>query len=222
MAGPRLRSIQVGPPRTYADDAAGPWTTGFYKQPITGPVWLGRTNLVGDGQADRVNHGGPDKAVCAYPADHFQFWAQELGRPDLPGGAFGENFTVAGLTEPDGCVGDVWTVGGAAVEVSQPRQPCWKLARRWGRKDLALRVIATGRTGWYFRVRAEGWVEAGQPLTLADRPHPAWPVSRANDVMHHRKADRAAAAELAAVPPLAASWRDALLRRVQNGCPASD
>lgn len=217
-SGVTLESVQVGTPRglgTEGDSADRPWTTGFVKSPVAGPLWLARTNLAGDGQADLVNHGGPEKAVCVYPAAHYPYWRADLDLT-LEFGAFGENFTVAGLTEADVCIGDVWAVGAAVVQVSQPRQPCWKLARRWAVKDLALRVQQTGRTGWYFRVLREGEVKAGDAPTLVERPEPAWTVARANEVMHHRKADFVLAAELAAVPTLSASWKTTLRNRAEK------
>ena len=144
----KLLSIQVGQPRTLPNpsivDASRTWTTGFYKEPVLGPVWLGKTNLVGDGQADLVNHGGIDKAVNVYPFDHFAFWQEDLNIPALPTGAFGENFTTQGFIEKDISVGDIFTLGEALVQVSQPRQPCWKLSRRWQIKDLAAFVIQYG------------------------------------------------------------------------------
>jgi len=215
-------SIQVGLPRTLGrPEAADPmdkvWTTGFFKEPVAGPVWLGRTNLVGDGQADLQNHGGPEKAVNVYPAEHYPYWESDLGLAGLAPGAFGENFTTIGALEAVVCVGDIFEAGEALVQVSQPRQPCWKLARRWRIKDLALRVQQTGRTGWYFRVLREGRVEAGRPLVLVDRPHPEWTVAAANEVMHHRKADMEAARALAACPALSARWRETLSRRASTG-----
>jgi MOSC domain-containing protein YiiM len=187
-----------------------PWQTGFYKEPVDGPRWLAQTNLAGDGQADLHNHGGPDKAVLAYAATHYPGWREQLARPDLPHGAFGENFTVEGLTEETVNIGDVYRLGDALVQVSQPRQPCWKLARRWRIKELTALVEQTGRTGWYLRVLEEGEVEPGQPMTLLERPYPAWTVSRATRTMRTRTSDRAAAGELAGVKELAASWRDRL------------
>jgi MOSC domain-containing protein YiiM len=175
------------------------------------------TNLDGDGQADLVHHGGRDKAVLAYSADHYGEWRKALNKPTLPFGAFGENFTVQGLTEADVCIGDIWKIGDkATVQVSQPRQPCWKLARRWRIKTLALQVQQTGRTGWYFRVVNEGIVAQGMPLTLLERPHPGWSVERANRVMHLEKDDLRSAGELAAIQLLAASWRATLRARVEQ------
>jgi len=221
MTLPLLRSVQVGLPRQHgtegvADPMERLWTTGFYKEPVVGPVRVGRVNIDGDGQADLVNHGGPDKAVCVYPADHYPYWREALNLPAQSFGAFGENFTVEGLTEAVVCIGDIWQVGGVTLQVSQPRQPCWKLARRWRVKTLALQVQQTGRTGWYFRVLEEGTVSAGSPLVLVQRPHPDWSVERANRVMHHDKDDLRAAAELAGVSLLSASWRATLARRVEQ------
>ena len=215
MSTPHLVSIQVGLPRAYgredADDPMDrPWETGFFKQPVDGPRWLGKTNLVGDGQADLVNHGGEDKAVLCYAATHYPGWRTELQRPDLPHGAFGENFTIDGLTEETVCVGDTYRLGEAVVQVSQPRQPCWKLAWRWRMKELTALVERSGRTGWYIRVLEEGEVRPGLDLTLLDRPYPEWTVKRATFVMRHRRQGRAAAGELAACEALAAVWRDHL------------
>lgn len=221
-AAARLASIQVGRPRELGPEGAAdpmdrPWTSGFLKEPVAGPVALRRTNLEGDGQADLVNHGGPDKAVCCYPAAHYPGWRTELGRPEMAHGAFGENFTIDGLAEPDVCIGDVFRVGGALVQASQPRQPCWKLARRWKLKTLTLTVQESGRTGWYFRVLAEGTVAAGDLVERVERPHPGWTIAEANRVMHRDKDDRDAAAALAALPALSASWKATLTKRLAKG-----
>jgi MOSC domain-containing protein YiiM len=217
-----LSSLQVGLPQQFGTaDAPHPhdrlWTTGIHKQPVTGPIDLGPTGLVGDGVADLVHHGGSDKAINAYPADHYPTWQAELGRPDFGPGAFGENFTIAGLVEGDLAIGDRFRVGDSVViEVSQPREPCWKLARRWRMKDLAVRVIATGRSGWYFRVITPGVVAAGMPLTRIARGSSEWTITAANAVMHGRPVDRAAAGRLATVPGLATSWVEALTKMAQG------
>jgi MOSC domain-containing protein YiiM len=215
MRTPLLVSIQVGLPHTYGREGADdpmdrPWETGFFKQPVDGPLWLGRANLVGDGQADLVNHGGEDKAVLCYAASHYPEWRTALDKPDLPHGAFGENFTIDGLNEETVCVGDVYRLGDALVQVSQPRQPCWKLAWRWRIKELTALVEHSGRTGWYIRVLEEGEVRAGLELTLLDRPYPEWTIIRASRVMRNRRRDPVAAGELAACEALAVSWREHL------------
>ena len=218
----RLVSIQVGKPRTISHTASGQstdqsWTTGFFKDAVSGLILLERTNLVGDGQADLANHGGPEKAVNVYPIEHYPYWEQTVGFTHLQPGAFGENFTTEGLLEAEVCIGDVFEVGQALVQISQPRQPCWKLARRWDMKDLALRVQETGRTGWYFRVLREGHVQAGNKLLLVERPCPKWTVSAANQVMHHELTDQQAIRELADCDYLAERWRTKLERRVMTG-----
>jgi MOSC domain-containing protein YiiM len=225
MTHPVLQSIQVSLPREFGtagaeDPLDRPWTSGFDKRPVDGPVALGFTNLEGDGQADTENHGGRDKAVLGYSADHYDTWRRELEKPELSFGAFGENFSIAGLTEADVCLGDVWQLGEALLQISQPRQPCWKLARRWHIKTLPLQVQETGRTGWYFRVLKEAVVVAGMPLQRIDRPYPSWTVARANRVMHFDKDDIPLAEELAAVETLAESWKITLRRRVEKQLPA--
>ncbi len=216
-----IRSIQVGLPESDHserpdDSTRQPCTTGIFKRRVLGPVRLERRNLQGDGQADLVHHGGLDKAVCVYPLEHWFHWQGVLPPHQLAGGAFGENFTLEGLTEAEVCIGDVFSAGSAVVQISQPRQPCWKLARRWQIKDLAVQVERTGFTGWYFRVLQEGIVESNVALHLMDRPFPAWTVATANRIMHHERGNRKAAEQLSLCPLLSSSWQQALRQRCQN------
>ena len=218
MTPPFVQSVQVGLPRFHGvAGSAGPldkpWATAFFKDGVAGPVEVTPAGLVGDGQSDLVNHGGVDKAVLAYSADHYAGWLAELGLAELPGGAFGENLTVAGLAEGDVCVGDVFRCGGVTLEVTQPRQPCWKLARRWRIKDLPARVVRTGRCGWYLRVAEVGTLAAGDAFTLLARPNPAWTIDRAHRVMHFAKSDAAESSALAAVPGLSLDWQESLRGR---------
>jgi MOSC domain-containing protein YiiM len=213
-----LFSIQIGTPKDYGfqdavDPHDKPWKTGFFKTPVDGPVFAGTTNLAGDGQADLKIHGGIDKAVLAYSADHYPNWRDELRMPDMPCGAFGENLTILGLSEETVYIGDIFHVGMATFEVSQPRQPCWKLARRWRMHELTGLVVRNGRSGWYLRVLEEGWIEAEMPVVLIDRPNPAWSIARANEILHHRKTDLPLTLALADVPRLADSWVEELRDR---------
>jgi MOSC domain-containing protein YiiM len=216
----KLYSVQVGKPQNYGlEGAPNPhdqrWQSGIYKRPVDGPVFVGRTNLVGDGQSDLKNHGGVDKAVLAYSADHYPEWRRELHLPEMGGGAFGENLTISGLNEELVNIGDLFRVGEVVFEVSQPRQPCWKLARRWRRHELPGLVVQNGRGGWYLRVLQEGSVEAGMPVELVERRNPEWPIARANHILYHRRNDLLLTEELAAVPLLADSWVDELLERAE-------
>jgi MOSC domain-containing protein YiiM len=215
----RVISVQVGSQRELGRDDAPDvfdrrWTTGIFKTPVTGPVLVGVEQLAGDEQADPAVHGGPDKAVCVYSADHYPSWVGVLWPEAGAFGAFGENFSIAGLTEDDVCIGDVWEAGVLRLQVTQPRQPCWKLARKWRIHDLTDQVIRTGRTGWYFRVLRPGAIAAGAELSLVERPAAEWTITAANQVMHGRPRDNAAAAALAAVPTLSVAWRATLLKRV--------
>ena len=151
---PSLVSIQVGLPQTCGEAGATDpmhvqWTSAFVKEPVAGRVFLSRTGLAGDGKADREVHGGPERAALAYAAGHYLRWRAELEMPNLPHGAFGENFTVAGLDETTACIADTLAIGEAIVQVSTPRGPCWKIARRWQRADLLRRVaqMAARRKG---------------------------------------------------------------------------
>ncbi|MGE3705827.1 MAG: MOSC domain-containing protein [Vicinamibacterales bacterium] len=209
---PVLRGVFVGRPESRGQAGSGawhdePWTTGIFKQAAAEPVTVTSTGLAGDGQADLVHHGGPDKALCAYSADHYPEWRRRLGLADFAFGAFGENVTIDGLVESAVCIGDTWAMGGVMLQVSQPRQPCWKLARRWRLTTLTREVVDSGWTGWYFRVLRGGVLTTGLPLSLLERPHPGWTIDAANRVMHGGTGDRRA---LGAVPELSESWRRAL------------
>lgn len=181
------------------------------KQPLAGPVAITRLGLAGDEQADRVHHGGPDKAIHLYPRDHYAFWQGVLpGHPLLAAaGAFGENISTTGLVEDGVCIGDRFRLGMALVEVSQGRQPCWKLDHRFGQPGVLARVISTGRSGWYFRVIEEGRAAAGHRLELVARPLPDWSVARTFALLigGQGKQDPAALRALAAMPLLAEPWR---------------
>jgi MOSC domain-containing protein YiiM len=218
---PTVVTIQVGTPLKLGREGAiepmdRPWESAIFKSPVVGPVWLGKENLQGDGQADLKHHGGPERAVLAYPQEHYSFWRHKLDLPEMTEGSLGENFLVAGITEKDICIGDVYSIGEALIQVSQPRLPCWKLARRWKVKDLALQAQITGRTGWFFRVLREGFVEPGQVLDLVDRPYPEWTVDEVNSIRYSREVSQATVLRLASCQFLAESWRTALMAKA-NG-----
>ncbi|MEO5821093.1 MAG: MOSC domain-containing protein [Vicinamibacteraceae bacterium] len=210
---PTLVSLNIG--RARAGDGPRSWRSAIWKQPVLVPLDLGKEGLAGDQQANRRVHGGPDKAVCVYSLDHAAWWRETLGAPDWGAGAVGENFTLTGQTEASVCLGDVYQVGTALVQVSQPRSPCRTLARRWGRPDLPKRVVQSGRSGWYLRVLHEGRVETGVPVTLIERPFPEWTIARVNDASYGlvTSIGEDVAGTLADVPVLAAAWRDGMLGR---------
>jgi len=142
--------------------------TAISKKPVSGPVALRTLNLDGDRQADLSVHGGPHKAIYAYPAEHYPDWRRELPDIDLPWAMFGENFTTSGMAEDDLHIGDRFRIGSSIVMVRQPRTPCYKLAAKFRRDDILERFLLSGRSGVYFSVEQEGTVVAGdaiQPLT---------------------------------------------------------
>ncbi len=215
----KLDSLQIGRPteQTSAvrDGKDAEWVSSIWRESVPGRLHLGRTDLDGNAQADLKNHGGPDKAVCCYSLEHYPDWRQSLGltEAEFGSGAFGENFTLSGATEAAVCLGDIFAVGTAWVQISQPRQPCWKVGRRWDKPDLPGAMTASGRTGFYLRVLEEGEVGAGDILTLTERPQPEWTVARLNDALYVHKSDLTLTEEVSHLPLLAEAWRRTFRRR---------
>lgn len=164
----KLVSIQVGLPREVLWQGRSV-TTGIFKEPVTGPVTVRTLDLDGDAQADLSVHGGPDKAVYAYPAEHYEYWRRELPEMKLPYGMFGENLTTEGLLENEVNIGDRFRIGGTELVVTQPRVPCYKLAIKFGRADILKRFLASRRSGFYFAVAREGDVQAGDRIERLSR-----------------------------------------------------
>jgi MOSC domain-containing protein YiiM len=210
-----VESVQVGLPRRHGSGARA-WTTGYGKQPVRGKVRARRTNLDGDGQADRRWHGGPDMAVLAYPAAHYASWSDELRWPEIPHGAFGENLTVSGVTEDDACLGDLWRIGGATMQISEPRKPCGNISRFWNRSDLLRRVVRSGRSGFYLRVLEEGELQAGDEVLLVERPYPEWTISRAARAREQVNRRPQEAEALLRVATLDSDWRAHVRRKLDE------
>lgn len=163
-----VRALFVGGPQEVMDEAGRPVSTAIFKSRVEGPVMVRRLNLDGDRQADLKAHGGPDKAVYCYPAEHYEAWQSELGR-ELDYGTFGENLTVTGLLEDTLHVDDVIVVGDAVLQVSQPRFPCYKLGIKMGDQGIVKRFQQSGRSGFYCRVLEEGLIEPGQTMDVVER-----------------------------------------------------
>lgn len=214
---PILMSIQVAQPalysRTAPDGTQHVYQSGIDKIAVAGRVAADRTGLAGDAQADRKNHGGIDKAVLAYAAAHYPHWRRDLPQHEWRPGGFGENLTIDGLNESLVCLGDAYRIGDVLLEVSQPRQPCWKLCLRWEQPDLAKRVVATSRSGWYLRVKQSGMIQAGLPVELVERPLPEWTIERAARLMYGQIDDRSAAEALSRLPQVSLAWREDLIAR---------
>ncbi len=207
-----LQSVQVGTPHRYGTTGAQEvleraWRTSFFRTPSAESRWLYTTHLEGNKQGDLKHHGSLDQAVLLYAATNYPLWQEELGRQDIGPGGFGENFTVDGLSEETACVGDIYALGEARIQVSGPRYPCWKIERRWGMAGLTAKAGETGRTGWYCRVLQEGLIELGMPITLIERPYPAWTIALINSFAHHHNRDVETAQAIAACPLLNEFWQ---------------
>ncbi|MBE1554039.1 MOSC domain-containing protein [Sporosarcina limicola] len=209
-----ILSLNVGKPKT-ANFNGKEVETGFYKESVSGHTHLAKLNFEGDGQADLKHHGGVDKAVCVYPYEHYSYWEQDLKR-ELPIAAFGENLTVIGMLEEDVHIGDVFKIGEAVLQISQPRQPCYKIAGRHDVKDLTLRVQNTGYTGFYCRVLEEGMVEPDSTIKRTSVHPEKVSVAFANDIMYHDKNNMDAIKKILSVDALSDSWRTRFVTKLEQ------
>ena len=192
-----------------------PIRSGIAKKPVTAEhLWLDRLNLEGDAQADLEVHGGPDKAVYAYPSEHLPAWAEELGQ-ELGPAPFGENLSTAGGTEDDVCIGDRWYWGDAVLQVCQPRSPCFKLRMHRGRGDIGRLLRQSNRTGWYLRVLEPGRVPVAGPIRVEAHPMGAT-VSVMNEATKPGAAPIEVIQALLAVEPLAMEWKLFLASRLPD------
>jgi len=181
--------------------------TSIFKQPVAGPVAVLAEHLAGDGQADLRVHGGPDKAVYAYPQEHWAYWRQLLPAAQLVPGAFGENLTTLGLLEPEVRVGDCFQLGTAVLMAVQPRQPCFKLGIRLARPGIVREFELARRSGIYFRVLQPGVVEAGTPISLVQRSPHAATIQNMVTCLAPGPHDLEKVRALLATPYLSPSWQ---------------
>jgi MOSC domain-containing protein YiiM len=211
----KLISLNVARPRLtiYKGESIN---TGIFKKPVCGRIALRTLNLDGDRQADLSVHGGPYKAVYAYPSEHYGFWRQEFPAMELPWGAFGENFTTEGLGEDDVHVGDRFGIGSAVLMIRQPRMPCYKLAARFQRDDMIERFLVSGRSGVYFSVEEEGEVENGDSLELVSRNHEGITIAEMNKLFVHDRYNRDLLQKAIATAALPESWREYFLPRLEG------
>ncbi|MGH9738670.1 MAG: MOSC domain-containing protein [Candidatus Acidiferrales bacterium] len=182
----KIISLNVGRPRLVLDRGRQV-STGIFKSPVAGPLMLRKLNFDGDRQADLNNHGGVNKAVYAYPSEHYEFWRGELPGYELSLGIFGENLTTEGLFEGEARIGDHFRVGGAIVKVAQPRIPCYKLGIRFGRDDMPRRFLASSRSGIYFAVVEEGLVNPGDAIERIGQGESSVTVADVNRAFVHSR-----------------------------------
>jgi MOSC domain-containing protein YiiM len=217
------RIMKLGTVNTVLIGQAAPYTragscSAINKKAVAGTVTIHHAGLDGDEQGDRRVHGGPDKAVHVYPIEHYSYWRSQLGAMPLlkTPGAFGENLSTEGVTENGLCLGDQLRIGSVLFEISQSRQPCWKLNDRFGVCDMALRVQKSLRTGFYCRVLESGTLAAGDKITLIARPYPEWTLWRLMELLYYKTLDFPSlkhALELPLTPP----WRKLIENRLASG-----
>jgi MOSC domain-containing protein YiiM len=214
----KVVSINVGRPREVE------WRgklvrTSIFKEPVSGRVRIAALNVEGDEQSDLSVHGGADKAVYAYPVEHYAFWREELPGVQLPWGAFGENLTIEGLMEGGTGIGDRLQVGSADLVVTHPRMPCFKLGIRFGREDMVKRFLRSGRTGFYLSVGRPGETEAGDSISFVSRHVPAVTIAEIVDLYIAEAPDPDRLRQVIDLPALPEGWRNHFRRLLASGDP---
>ncbi|HEY2324543.1 MAG TPA: MOSC domain-containing protein [Thermoanaerobaculia bacterium] len=208
----KVIAVSVGLPREVA------WRgrtvrTSIFKEPVEGPVRVGRLNLAGDRQSDLTVHGGAEKAVYVYPAEHYAYWRQKLGTADLPWGSFGENLTTEGLDESIQ-IGDRLKIGTASFVVTQPRMPCYKLALRFDRLEMVKWLLESGRTGFYLSVAQEGELSAGDTITLEREQGSTLAVADVTTLYARDAANQELLKRASEVSALPEAWREYFRERL--------
>ena len=211
----KIISVNVGRPRLVVWRGE-PVSTGIFKEPVGGRVALRTLNLDGDRQADLTVHGGPAKAVYAYPSEHYAYWRGELPGVELPWGMFGENFTTEGLSETTVNIGDRFRVGAAELQVTQPRMPCYKLGIKFGRADMLKRFLQSGRTGFYFSVTREGEVGVGDEVELVERDPRGVTIADVVRLYVRDRDDVETMRRAVQVEALPDGWRKEFLERIEG------
>lgn len=211
----KLISINIGQPRE-VEWHGHKVTTGIFKEPVAGPVMVRTLNLEGDKQADLSVHGGVDKAVYAYPAEHYDYWRGELPDMDLPWGMFGENLTIEGLVEVDVNIGDHFRLGRAELVATQPRLPCFKLGLKFGRDDMVKRFLASRRTGVYFKVVREGPIQIGDELERLRRDENDVTIADITRLFAFEKDDLTTLQKAIGISDLPDGWRDYFQQQIDK------
>jgi MOSC domain-containing protein YiiM len=211
----KLISVNVGLPRIVMSNGESV-STGIFKEPVAGRVVLRRLNLDGDRQADLSVHGGPSKAVYAYPSEHYAYWKQELPEMKLPWGMFGENFTTTGLFERELNIGDKFHVGSAVVMVTEPRMPCYKLGIKFGRSDIVQKFLKSERSGFYFAVLKEGEVGVGDPIERMEKSERSVTVSDITQLYTREKHNVGLLRRAMEVEALPESWKSYFQHRLEK------
>ncbi len=215
-----IEAVMTGGPKPFGPNGE---QSAIRKTPVAGPAMLSAPGLEGDQHTD-PNHGGVEKALLHYAAEGYQMWARRFPGFSLSAGGFGENIVTHGMTEENVCVGDRYLIGGdVLVEVTQPRQPCWKLSynaldpNTGEYPDIAAAMQEEGAPGWYYRVLTPGTIEQGMPIELTERPSPGWTLSRLIRSFYGTPLDESFLRQAIEINRLGTEWRTAMERRLERG-----
>lgn len=212
---PKILSVNVSLPKEI-DFEGQKVRTGIFKEPVEGRVMLRTLNLDGDKQADLTVHGGPDKALYAYPIEHYEYWRRMLTNIEMSNGMFGENLTVDGLKESEVSIGDVFQIGSSKVIATQPRMPCYKLGVKFGRMDILKMFLASGRSGIYFKVLEEGEVGAGDTIEQIRKYPNGITISDVVRLYASDKEDIKMMRRVVKVEPLPEGWKHYFLEQIKR------
>lgn len=217
----KLISTQVGRVKSYGDKQSKEflekyWESASVKEVANGKVFVGKTGLEGDEVADKIHHGGLEKAVFANSYENYVEWAEFLALDTIPFGALAENLTISGLHESSVCLGDIHKIGSALLQVSQPRKPCWKIAARWSNKKFTNEIYKTGLTGWYYRVLQEGFVEAGDEVSVVSQDENKVSILDANMAFANPIKYRDILEKIANISSIALSYKISVTNRISG------
>lgn len=215
----KLISVQVGRVKSYGDKDSKAflekyWESASFKEVVNGKVFVGKTGLAGDEVADKIHHGGLEKALFANSYENYEEWAEFLALETIPFGALAENLTISGLHESSVCLGDIHKIGSALLQVSQPRKPCWKIAARWRNKKFTNEIYTTGLTGWYYRVLEEGFVEAGDEVNVVSQDESKVSILDANMAFANPIKYRDILEKIANISSIALSYKISVTNRI--------
>ena len=214
----KVISLQIGKIRTIKDKTLknGIWTTGSYKMPVFGYQDINFLGIKGDEVSDTIHHGGKHKAVFANSYENYPIWEKYLGVKKLEFGALAENLTLSKIKEEDVCIGDVHKIGSVILEVSQPREPCWKISQKHNNKTFTKEIYNSGRTGWYYRVLEEGQIKKGDKVEMLKRVKNPISIFKANEVLKNIKSNQKLAKQLINLDVLGEPFKKSLTKAICN------
>jgi len=217
----KILSVQIGKVVTSGDENSGEfltkeYTTASIKDPIVGKVEVTKLSIIGDSVADTIHHGGVYKAVFANSINNYNHWKEFLDKDELSFGALGENLTFDTIDESDVCIGDIHKIGSVTMQVSQPRQPCWKISRRWKHNDLSKEIYDSGKTGWYYRILEEGSFKSNDKVELISQLKTKITILKANETLRDVSSNMKIANQLLEIDCLSPAWLKSLKQKIDK------